>query len=43
LGIPEEIRQKLAGHADAKTHAAYTHLEAKTLQSAIAKLPSIAQ
>jgi integrase len=43
LGVSEEIRQKLAGHADAVTHAKYTHLEIATLQSAIAKLPRIAK
>lgn len=38
-GVSPEIRQKLAGHADAKTHAGYTHHELETLRSAIATLP----
>jgi integrase len=40
-GIPAEVRQKLTGHADEATHAKYTHLELKPLQSAIATLPSV--
>jgi integrase len=43
LGVAEEIRQKLAGHSDAKTHAGYTHLEIESLQAAVAKLPKIAR
>ncbi len=40
-GVAPEIRQKLAGHSDAKTHGIYTHHEIETLRGAIAKLPSL--
>lgn len=40
-GVTPEIRQKLAGHSDAKTHAGYTHHELETLRAAIEKLPNI--
>jgi integrase len=40
-GIPAEVRQKLTGHADAKMHQKYTHLEMAPLQAAIATLPSL--
>jgi integrase len=38
-GVAADLRQKLAGHADEKVHAAYTHHELETLRSAISKLP----
>jgi integrase len=38
-GVAPDLRQKLAGHADEKVHAGYTHHELDTLRSAIAKLP----
>lgn len=41
-GVASDLRQKLAGHADEKTHANYTHHEIATLTAAIAKLPRIA-
>lgn len=40
-GVASDIRQKLAGHADAKVHAGYTHHEIETLRLAVAKLPSL--
>lgn len=40
-GVAPVIRQKLAGHPDAKTHSLYTHHELQTLRIAIEKLPSI--
>jgi integrase len=40
-GVSSDIRQKLAGHADARIHAGYTHHELQTLRGAIAKLPSL--
>jgi integrase len=40
-GVSSDIRQKLAGHADAKIHAGYTHHEIETLRGAIEKLPSL--
>ena len=40
-GVASEIRQKLAGHADPKVHANYTHHELQTLRGAIEKLPRL--
>jgi integrase len=40
-GVAPELRQKLAGHSDAKTHGIYTHHEIETLRGAVAKLPSL--
>jgi integrase len=40
-GVTSDIRQKLAGHADPKVHANYTHHEIETLRGAIAKLPRL--
>jgi integrase len=45
-GVPPEVRQKLTGHADAKSHAVYTHHEFQTLRAsleAIARLPKEAR
>jgi len=39
-GVASDIRQKLAGHADAKVHAGYSHHELQTFRDAVAKLPS---
>ena len=39
-GVPPDIRQKLAGHADPRVHADYTHHEMKTLRGAVALRPS---
>jgi integrase len=38
-GVAPDIRQKLAGHADPRVHAGYTHHEIETLRGAISKLP----
>jgi integrase len=40
-GVPQEIRQRLAGHSSAAVHGIYTHHEIETLRGAIAKLPSL--
>jgi integrase len=40
-GVPAEVRQKLTGHADAKSHAIYSHHEFETLQSALAQMPRL--
>ena len=40
-GVAPDIRQKLAGHADERVHAGYTHHEIKTLRGAVEKLPSL--
>jgi integrase len=37
-GVPAELRQKLTGHADAKSHAIYTHHELETIREALEKL-----
>jgi integrase len=39
-GVAPEVRQKLAGHADPKVHANYTHHELAVLRDAITKLPT---
>ncbi len=40
-GVAPELRQKLSGHADEKTHALYTHHEVETLRAVVAKLPGV--
>lgn len=40
-GVDREIRKKLSGHADDKSHQIYTHHELQTLQDAIEKVPSV--
>ena len=40
-GVPSDVRQKLASHADAKSHARYTHHEVETMRAAVAMLPSV--
>jgi integrase len=37
-GVPAELRQKLTGHLDAKSHAIYTHLEFERIREALEKL-----
>jgi integrase len=41
VGVAPDLRQKLAGHADPKVHANYTHHEEETMRAAIDKLPSV--
>jgi integrase len=38
-GVDQEVRQQLTGHASAEMNKRYTHLELKTMRSAIGKLP----
>jgi len=38
-GVAADVRRKLAGHADEKMTARYSHLEDRTLRAAVAKLP----
>jgi integrase len=38
-GVPEEVRMKLTGHATPVMNSQYTHLQAKTLKDAVAKMP----
>ncbi len=40
-GVAPELRQKLAGHSDAKSHAIYTHHELETMRVAIGKVPCL--
>ena len=40
--VSPELRMKLSGHANERTHAIYTHTEIETLRAAVAKLPSLA-
>lgn len=42
-GVSSEMRQKLSGHADDRSHAKYTHHELAKLQDAIGLLPKIAR
>jgi len=37
-GVPSELRQKLTGHADAASHAIYSHHEFETIREALGKL-----
>jgi len=41
VDVPQEIRQKLTGHASAAMNEIYTHRELEPLRKAIAKLPRI--
>jgi len=38
-GVSSELRRKLSGHADERSHARYTHHELDTLRAAVGKLP----
>jgi integrase len=40
-GVAPDLRQKLAGHTDSKSHARYSHHEVDAMRSAIAKVPSM--
>ena len=40
-GIAPDLRQKLAGHTDSKSHARYSHHEVDAMRAAIAKVPSV--
>jgi integrase len=42
-GIAQELRQKLTGHADAKSHAVYTHHEFATIRAALEKLERLSE
>ena len=41
-GVPADVRQRLAGHTDAKTHAKYAAHELESLYAAVEGLPSVA-
>lgn len=40
-GVAPDLRQKLAGHSDAKSHARYTHHELDAMRAAVEKLPAL--
>jgi integrase len=40
-GVPQELRQKLTGHASADMNAIYTHHELETIRQAIAAIPRL--
>ena len=40
-GIPDEVRQKLTGHASPAIHKRYTHFELQPLKIAIGALPAL--
>lgn len=40
-GVAPDLRQKLAGHTDSKSHARYSHHEVDAMRSAIATVPSL--
>ncbi|MBK1835374.1 tyrosine-type recombinase/integrase [Roseibacillus ishigakijimensis] len=39
--VPEEVRQKMTGHTDSRTHQKYTHHELETLKSGVERLARI--
>lgn len=39
--VPEEVRMKMTGHTESKTHQKYTHQELSTLRAGVDSLPSI--
>ncbi len=41
VGVAEEVRMKLTGHASRDMHARYTHLNVEPLRHAISQLPSV--
>lgn len=40
-GVAADVRQKLAGHSDAKSHARYSHHELDTMRAAVELLPAL--
>lgn len=41
--VPEEVRMKMTGHTESKTHQKYTHHEMETLRDSVGKIPRINQ
>lgn len=39
--VPEEVRMKMTGHTESKTHQKYTHQELSTLRAGVDKIPRI--
>lgn len=40
-GVPEEIRQKMTGHTESKSHQIYTHLELETIREGLERIPNL--
>ena len=40
-GVAADLRQRLSGHADARSHARYTHHELDAMRAAVAMLPRL--
>jgi integrase len=40
-GVAPDLRQKLAGHTDSKSHARYSHHEVDIMRAAVAQVPSL--
>lgn len=40
-GVPSELRKKLTGHADEKSHAVYSHHEFSVIAKALEKIPGL--
>ena len=40
-GVPADVRKKLTGHADAKSHATYSHHELETIRGAVEKIAAL--
>jgi integrase len=41
--VPEEVRMKMTGHTESKTHQKYTHQELSTLRDGVDKIPRLNQ
>jgi integrase len=39
--VPEEVRMKMTGHTESKTHQKYTHQELSTLRAGVDRIPRI--
>lgn len=40
-GVPSDVRQRLAGHNDARTYAVYSAHEIESMHAAVANLPGV--
>jgi integrase len=40
-GVPQELRQKLTGHATAEMNTLYTHHELQTIRHAVSAIPRL--
>lgn len=39
--VPEEVRRKMTGHTDSRTHQKYTHQELSTLRAGVERIPKL--